>query len=169
MTSLRLLPLVVAACTPTATGPGPTGPSGPGPAPALTNTSIASARALAAGTSIDLVLPCGAKAYFGPIQFAKENDRVAVVTRVRTPTGKQVCGGGAFVDGSDVQQAGAGTGCVDGSHEHSSNLDYAYTPGAGNSNANPIYLSLWTSNGTGDPAAADCDVLALHLEVKAVP
>ncbi len=164
----RFLWLSLLGCSTTTTGT--TGATTPGPAvAALSNTSIATARPLPAGSAFDLTLPCGVKAYFGPLAFTGENQRVALVSRVHTPTGKQVCGGGAFVDGSDVQQAGAGTGCVDGNQDHSANLEYVYAPAAGNSNATPIYLSLWTSNGTGDPAGPDCDLLALHLEVKAVP
>lgn len=170
MTRLIWLTLL-AGCTASATtsttsstmpGPGPT-------APALANTSIAAARPLAAGDAIDVTLPCGVRAYYGPVKFSAENQRLAVTSRVRTPTGKQVCGGGAFVDANDVVQGPAGTGCVDGSHDYAANLEYVYAPGAGNSNANPIYLSLWTSNGVGDPAAADCDVLALRVEVTSVP
>lgn len=164
----RLLAFILfVGCSASATGT-PT-PTGPASVPPVDNTSLAAARPLVAGDAIDVTLPCGVKAYYGPIQFSAENQRVAVVSRVRTPTGKQVCGGGAFVDGSDVQQAVAGTGCVDGSNDVAQNIEYVYAPAAGNSNANPIYLSVWTSNGTGDPAAADCDVLALRLEVKAAP
>lgn len=161
----RFLWLALLGCTSTTTST--TTAVGPRPGPTLANTSIATAQALAG--SIDITLPCGVKAYYGPIKFASENQKVSITSRVRTPSGKQVCGGGAFVDGSDVQQAVAGTGCVDGSGDHASNLEYVYAPGAGNSAANPIYLAVWTSNGTGDPAAADCDALALHLDVKAVP
>jgi hypothetical protein len=174
--SFRLVALVLTGCVAPASPPvgpgrgqGPTGPSSPPTDARPTNTSITAALPLAAGMMIDLRLPCGIKAYYGPITFSAENQRISVVSRVRTPTGKQVCGGGAFVDRNDVQQAGAGTGCVDGNHDHTANLEYTFAPAAGSSNANPIFLSLWTSNGVGDPAAPDCDVLSLHLDVKAVP
>lgn len=162
----RFLWLALLGCsTTTTTTTSPMAPRGP----ALTNTSIATALPLAAGASFDLTLPCGVKAYFGPVTFSSEGQRLALVTRVRSPSGKQVCGGGAFVDGGDVQQAVAGTGCIDGSHEHPANLEYPYTPGAGGPAANPIYLSAWTSDGTANPAGAECDALSLHVDVKAAP
>ncbi len=141
----------------------------PMPQAAPTNTSIAGARALTAGESLDVVVPCGSKLYFGPFNFAAEGDRVALVTSVRSVSGAQVCGGGAFVDGDDVQQAVAGTGCVEHQADFASNLDYAYTPGAGGSTADPVYLSLWTGDVTGDPAGSTCGALALHLEARTLP
>jgi hypothetical protein len=165
----RFLWLALFGCATTTTSSTSTSPIGPNPPPALANTSIATAMPLSAGASFDLTLPCGVKAYFGPVKFATEGQRLALTTRVRSPSGKQVCGGGAFVDGGDVQQAVAGTGCIDGSHEHSANLEYPYTPGAGGPGANPIFLSAWTSDGTANPTGAECDALSLHVDVKAVP
>ena len=145
---------------------------GPGPAPAsaaATNTSIAAARPVSAGDVIDLVLPCTGKVYFGPIRFAAENQRLAIVSSVRSLSGAQVCGGGAFVDESDVQQAVAGTGCIEDSHGYETTLEYVFAPGAGNSPANPIYLSLWSLDGAGGPVGESCAQLGLRLAVREAP
>lgn len=147
------------------------GPASPGPAAAaVTNTSIATARPLAVGDVIDLVLPCTGHVYFGPAQFTAEGQRLTIDAQVQSVTGAQVCGGGAFVDGSDAQQQVGGTGCVDGAAPYANTLDYAYTPGAGGPGANPIYLAQWTASAIGEElTTATCDALRLHLEVKAAP
>lgn len=147
------------------------GPASPGPAAAaVTNTSIATARPLAVGDVIDLVLPCTGHVCFGPAQFTAEGQRLTVDAQVQSVTGAQVCGGGAFVDGSDVQQQVGGTGCVEGDAVYPVTLAYAYTPGAGGSPANPIYLAQWGATGIGaEVTTATCDPVRLHLEVKAAP
>lgn len=151
--------------------PSSSGPVGPGPAAAaVTNTSIAAARPLAVGDVIDLVLPCTGHVYFGPVQFTAEGQHLTVDAKVHSVSGAQVCGGGGFVDGSDVQQQVGGTGCVEGDAVYPVTLDYAYTPGAGGPPANPIYLAQWGATGIGaEVTTATCDPVRLHLEVKAAP
>lgn len=161
------LSAALAACA-TRSSPGPVSP-GPAAA-AVTNTSIATARPLAVGDVIDLVLPCTGHVYFGPAQFTAEAQHLTIDTTVQSVSGAQVCGGGAFVDRSDAQQQVGGTGCVEGAAPYATTLDYAYTPGAGGPDANPIYLAQWTATGIGEEVTtATCDALRLHLEVKAAP
>ena len=164
---LASLPVSLVACAATSSP----GPASPGPAAAaVTNTSIAAARPLAVGDVIDLVLPCTGHVYFGPVQFTAEGQHLTVDARVQSVSGAQVCGGGAFVDGSDAQQQVGGTGCVDGEQPYATTLDYAYTPGAGGPGANPIYLAQWTASAIGEEVTTPtCDALRLHLEVKAAP
>lgn len=163
------LVLSLAACA-THSSPGPAGPGPAAATVAVTNTSIAAARPLAVGDVIELVLPCTDTLYFGPVRFTAEGQHVTLVSKVRSVNGAQVCGGGAFVDGDGVEQGGAGTGCVDSAFEYAARLDYAYTPGAGGSAANPIFLTLWTATGIGERVTtATCEQLRLHLEVTAAP
>ena len=85
------------------------GPASPGPAAAaVTNTSIATARPLAVGDVIDLVLPCTGHVYFGPAQFTAEGQRLTIDAQVQSVTGAQVCGGGASSSGGASKTPASG-------------------------------------------------------------
>lgn len=151
-----------------ACGGGTVTPAAPTPAP--TNTSIATAQALRAGDALDLVLPCTGRVYFGPYEFTAEDQRLAFTTRVHSRSGVQMCGAGAFVDGGDVAQGPAGMGCIQDDDAGDAHLEYVYAPAAGNSDANPIYLSMWTSDGTGaEVTSSTCDQIAVHVTADETP
>lgn len=176
---LRLLAIapasLLAACPPPATTPTSTtppaglaagAPAATAVAPA-TNLSRASARRLARGEVVDFLLPCGGeKVYFGPFAFAAENERVHLVTAASSTTGEQVCGGGDWIDADGAFLAVSGLGCVDGRNAFTQHITNVYTPAAGGTAATPQFLTFQRG---GDPAAAGCATLAVHLEVREVP
>lgn len=168
MRTLSLFALL-AACTPPgaprspATGTAPT----PTEAAAATNLSIPAARRLSRGDVIDFVLPCGGeKVYFGPFEFAQENERVELVAAASSTTGEQVCGGGEWIDAGGAFVAVAGLGCVDGRNAYTSRITNTYTPAAGGPSATPQFLAFQRS---ADPAASGCATLAVHLRVEEAP
>lgn len=139
--------LVLAACGGKASGPAT-------PAtPAATNTSIATARPLVAGTPLEFELPCdGTAIYFGPFPFDAEGQTLTIDSLYRSPVGVQICGGGGFVDGTGEHVQVAGLGCPEQTGSAAMTTTYAFTPGAGGSNATPLYLKL----AVADPRPAGC-------------
>jgi len=147
--SLISVLVVVGAC-----GPKPAVKASPaGGAPAATNTSIASARPLAPGTTVEFQLPCdGSSIFFGPFAFETEGQALAIDSSYASPSGTQICGGGKFVDDKGDFVTVAGLGCPEGTSPTPGQVTYAYTPGAGGSNANPLFLEL----AVADPRPAGC-------------
>ncbi|MBL0217998.1 MAG: hypothetical protein IPQ07_29475 [Myxococcales bacterium] len=172
MRTLSILALL-AACTPPTTIPTTTTPpplaggAGPTSAAPTTNLSIQAARRLIGGEVVDFTLPCGGeKVYFGPFEFAAENQRVDLVAAASSTTGEQVCGGGEWIDAQGAFLAVSGLGCVEGRNPYTSHITNDYTPAAGGTAATPQFL---TFQRTADPAGAGCTTVAVHLQVKEVP
>ncbi|MBL0218003.1 MAG: hypothetical protein IPQ07_29500 [Myxococcales bacterium] len=133
------LSLSLIACGSTSTSSGPTSPGG-----APTNTSIASAIALLPGAPLAFAVPCGGALYFGPFSFTTEGQALTIMADHKSRTGAQACAGAEWIDKDNVTVNPAdGIGCPEGAGPPArSNLAYAYTPGAGGSAANPLYLKI---------------------------
>lgn len=135
--------LSLSACS-TAASTGSRAPGSSVPTSAPTNTSLAQANALPPGARLGFSIPCGAALYFGPFSFATEGQALAIQAEHTSRTGAQACVGAEWIDGDGVVVGPAdGIGCPEGEGPPSrSNLAYSYTPAAGGSPANPLYLRI---------------------------